>query len=116
VEKSRRGVDRLARPVLFGDNGAVRVNYEIDGWHLGERVVLEVESGRGWQGNAFYRDIVRMSLIHDARFGAVGMRSSYSFGGGEPQNDFAKARDQLDAVYASGRLMLPFEGMLLFGW
>ena len=29
---------------------------------------------------------------------------------------YRDARDQLDAIYASGRLRLPFEGVLLFGY
>ena len=29
---------------------------------------------------------------------------------------FREAKDQLDAVYASDRLRLPFEGLLLFGY
>jgi hypothetical protein len=29
---------------------------------------------------------------------------------------YRDARNQLDAIYASGRLALPFEGVLLFGY
>jgi len=29
---------------------------------------------------------------------------------------YHEAHDQLDAIYASGRLRLPFEGVLLFGY
>jgi hypothetical protein len=29
---------------------------------------------------------------------------------------YHEARDQLDAIFASGRLKLPFEGVLLFGY
>lgn len=31
-------------------------------------------------------------------------------------HSYRDARDQLDAIYASGRLALPFEGVLLFGY
>jgi hypothetical protein len=44
------------------------------------------------------------------------MRLSYSYGNVKNQNDYAKAKEQLDAIYASGRLTLPFKGILLFGW
>ena len=29
---------------------------------------------------------------------------------------YTEAKGTLDAIYASGRLQLPFEGLLLFGW
>jgi hypothetical protein len=116
IEKGKKKSEKIYRPVLFGDSGKSKVNYEIDGWHPIHRVVLEVESGRGWQGNAFYRDLIRSSLIQGADFLAVGLRSSYSYAGVNNQNDYLKARDQMDAIFASGRLELPFEGILLFGW
>ena len=78
--------------------------------------MLEIESGRGWQGSAFFRDLVRTSLIHGARYLVIGLRLSYTYGTVTSQNDFEKGRDQLDALYASGRLVLPFDGVLLFGW
>jgi hypothetical protein len=116
IEAGKKDVDKIFRPVLFGDGGISKVNYEIDGWHPEHKVVLEIESGRGWQGNAFFRDLIRSSLIQGADYLAVGLRSSYSYANVKNQNDFLKARDQMDAIFASGRLQLPFEGMLVFGW
>lgn len=117
VESSKRRADKIHRPVLFGDNGVVRVKQEIDGWNPHERVVLEVESARAVQGNAIYRDLVRASLITDADYLALGVRSRYQYGArNTSQNDFAYTRDALDSIYASGRLGLPFRGILLFGW
>ena len=116
IEAGKKAIDKISRPVLFGDSGVSKVNYEIDGWHPIHKVVLEIESGRGWQGNAFFRDLIRTSLIQGADYLAVGLRTSYSFGNVKNQNDFVKARDQMDAIYASGRLQLPFEGILIFGW
>ena len=116
IEAGKKDVDKIFRPVLFGDGGISKVNYEIDGWHPEHKVVLEIESGRGWQGNAFFRDLIRSSLIQGADYLAVGLRSSYSYANVKNQNDFVKARDQMDAIFASGRLQLPFEGILVFGW
>lgn len=31
-------------------------------------------------------------------------------------SSYRKAKDQLDAIYANGRLVLPFDGVLLFGY
>jgi hypothetical protein len=56
---------------LFGENGAPEVNYEIDAFHDELGIAVEVEAGRGAAGNADYRDIVRTSLILDARYMAL---------------------------------------------
>lgn len=116
IETGKKDVDKIFRPVLFGDGGISKVNYEIDGWNPLHKVVLEIESGRGWQGNAFFRDLIRSSLIQGTDYLAVGLRTSYSYAKVKNQNDYAKARDQMDAIFASGRLQLPFEGILIFGW
>jgi len=116
VETGKKDAQKIFRPVLYGDNGKTRVSYEIDGWHPEYKIVLEIESGRGWMGNAFYRNLIRTSIIQDADYLILGMRLSYSYGKVKSQNDYSKAKEQLDAVFASGRLTLPFKGVLLFGW
>jgi len=41
----------------------------------------------------------------------------YKSGGRDTvSHDFGNTRDLLDALFASGRLGLPFEGILLFGY
>jgi hypothetical protein len=82
-------------------------------------VVVEVEAGRGARGNAVYRDLVRTSLIVGARFLALGVMAEYrhqSAGRAISIASYRDARDMLDAVFASQRLGLPFEGVLLFGY
>ena len=116
IETWKKDIQKIFRPVLYGDKGKTRVSYEIDGWHPEHKIVLEIESGRGWMGNAFYRDLIRTSIIQDADYLILGMRLSYSYCKVKSQNDYAKAKEQLDAIYASGRLTLPFKGVLLFGW
>ena len=119
VEKGKKKTDRLARPVLFGDQGHPRVNYEIDAALEEVGVLLEVEAGRGWMGNAVYRDLIRTSLIVVARYLALCVMNEYRYKSGGKQTvsrDFQLASDQLDAIYASGRLAFPFEGVLLVGY
>jgi hypothetical protein len=119
VERGKRKVDKVFRPVLFGAQGRARVTYEIDAAHDELGVVVEVEAGRGARGNAAYRDLVRTSLIVGARFLVLGVMSEYRHQTGGKQTRVESYREissQLDAVYASGRLGLPFEGVLLFGY
>jgi hypothetical protein len=82
-------------------------------------VVVEIEAGRGARGNAVYRDLIRASLLLDARYLALGVLNTYRHNLRDRRvsvESFREARDQLDAVYASNRLQLPFQGLLLFGY
>lgn len=119
IEAGRRAADRITLPVLFGEQGRPRVKYDVDGVHDELGVLLEVEAGRGARGNAVYRDLVRTSLIFDARYLALGVMDEYHHqSGGRPVvvRSYNDAKDQIDAIYASQRLRLPFEGLLLFGY
>lgn len=105
--------------MLFGENGVPSVSYEIDAFHDAEGIVVEVEAGRGARGNAGYRDIVRTSLIVDAQFLVLLLPLAYrhqSSGREIAVRAYEDARAQLDAIYASERLRLPFTGTLLVGY
>jgi hypothetical protein len=115
IEKGKTKAQKIERPVLHGDNGIPRVKYEIDGWHNSYKAVMEVESGRGWQGNAVYRDLIRASIMQEVDYLLLGVRQQYKYAN-VTQNDFEKTREQVEAIYASARLNLPFKGLLVFGW
>lgn len=119
VETSKRAEHKIRRPVLFGDQGAAAVAYELDAFHDELGIAVEVEAGRGAQNNADYRDLIRASLVLDANYCALVMPSVYRFSsGGKAQTTraYASTRMQLDAIYASHRLQLPFLGLLLVGY
>lgn len=115
VERDKRAVSKLTRPVLFGENGKATVEYDVDAFHPIDEVVLEVEAGRGAASNADYRDIVRSSLLVGVRYLALAVMIEYR-GGGRPIRSYENTRNQLDAIYASERLHLPFQGVLLVGY
>lgn len=114
VESGKTKAAKISRPVLFGENGVAEVSYEIDGFHDQLGVAVEVEAGRGAANNADYRDLVRTSLILDANFLAMLMPITYR--STTSIQAYSKARAQLDAIYASSRLKLPFRGVLLVGY
>lgn len=119
IERGKAKDQKIRRPVLFGDQGVERVAYEIDGMHDELGILVEIEAGRGVMGNAIYRDLVRTSLVVDARYLALGVMQEYRYKSGGRQArsaDYLSTKSLLDAVYASGRLKLPFEGVLLFGY
>jgi len=114
VESGKSKAAKIFRPVLFGDNGMPEVSYEIDAFHDDLGIAVEVEAGRGAANNADYRDIVRTSLILDANYLALLMPITYRSTTSVPA--FSRARQQLEAIYASNRLKLPFSGVLLVGY
>ncbi len=118
VETGKRAEQKIRRPVLFGENGIPKVNYEIDAFHDGHGVALEVEAGRGASNNADYRDILRSALILDATYLALLMPKIYRHGSNPVTTikAYQNTKNQLDAVFASRRLRLPFEGVLLIGY
>ena len=119
VERGKRADEKVRRPVLFGQRASERVAYEVDAFHDILGIVLEVEAGRGALGNAVYRDLIRASLIIDAQFLALGVMQEYRYRSRGKLMHYGSYRDTtstLDAVYASGRMRLPFEGVLVFGY
>jgi hypothetical protein len=119
VEANKTMAGKIRRPVLFGENGQASVAYEIDAFHDAQGIVVEVEAGRGAMSNAIYRDIVRTSLIVDAEYLALLVPSEYHYksgGKGYVVQAYTNTRAQLDAIYASDRLKLPFRGVLLVGY
>lgn len=118
-EVTKARTDKIRRPVLFGSEGSELVAYEIDAFHDELGIVLEIEAGRGRHGGAFFRDLIRTSLIVGAEYLAIGMLIQYRYqsgGRGVSGDDYLWALAELDAVFASGRLKLPFRGVLLFGY
>jgi hypothetical protein len=119
VESGKKACDRIRRPVLFGGNGHAEVSYEIDAFHDGHGIVVEVEAGRGAANNATYRDIIRASLILDAQYLVLLLPVAYRFNNRNQATSVPVYRhclDLLSALYASQRLPLPLQGVLLVGY
>lgn len=115
IEGSKAKADKITRPVLFGEAGRARVSYEVDGFHPQHRVVIEVEAGRGAANNADYRDLIRSSLMVDADYLALAVMLECT-SGKTMIRSYEQTRERIDAIYASDRLKLPLEGILLIGY
>ena len=119
VESGKSTAEKITRPVLFGNDGKAEVSYDIDAFHDDLGIAVEVEAGRGASNGADYRDIVRTSLLLDANYLALFMPICYHYQlKGKPQITSAHLNTgrQLNAIYASQRLQLPFDGILLIGY
>jgi hypothetical protein len=119
VERGKKRLGKLPRPVFFGDEGSYLRTYEIDAFEPTNGIALEVEAGRATMGNAIYCDLVQGSLMVDARFLALAVPLEYRYQSGarltrEPS--YAKTYSVVEAIYGSPRLTLPFDGLLLIGY
>ena len=119
VEHGKTAAGKLFRPVLFGDNGSVERQYQIDAYNSQTRVALEVEAGRSVLGNAIYWDLIQMSLLVDVSYAVVAIPIEYRYKNKGRQSMTAPYRDCttiLEAIYGGRRLELPFDGFLLIGY
>lgn len=117
VERGKLAHEKVRRTVLYGENGVPHVNYDVDAFNDYIGAAVEVEAGRGAANNADYRDIVRTALILDADF--LVLVQPYLYRSNQSAKGipaYENSRDQLDAIYQSRRLQLPFKGVLLIGY
>lgn len=111
VEKSKKDDDKIKRPVFFGENGEAALQYEVDAYHPEWRCGMEVEAGRAWMGNAFYRDIVQALVMVEVDTLVVALPNAYKYqNSGRPavSNDYEKATNVAQAVFGHSRVQMPY--------
>ena len=119
VEAGKKRDEKLRRPVLFGELGHESQAYEVDAFHPELGIALEVEAGRGARGNAVYRDLIQTSLLVDAQHLVLAVQLTYRHqqsGREVTVQSYRDTQNLLNAIYASQRLQLPLEGILLVGY
>jgi len=97
--------------VWFGLNGKVDKEYRVDAYHEEGGYVVEVEAGAGMSNNRFLVDLFKACTIHDVEHLAIAVRNRYKGG-----NDFNRAVAFIDTLYASNRIVLPLEEVLIVGY
>jgi hypothetical protein len=115
VEKGKAKVQKILRPVLFGEMGEVGMSYDIDAYESKNQIVFEVEAVRTIRANALYKALIEMSLMVDARYGAIAVPLRYQYKSGT-EHPYQSSLRIVDAIYTSGRLKLPLDGFLLVGY
>ncbi len=118
VERGKRKVDKIERPVLFGEGGIPTVRYEIDAFHQEWQCGLEVEAGRAWQGNAVYRDLIITSLMANVEHFVLAVPNAYRYRSGGRAivgPDYKKTSDLSETIYGHRRLALPY-GLTVLGY
>jgi hypothetical protein len=111
VEESKKDKDKIQVPVLFGRNGSLEKYFEADCYNPSEKIVIEVEAGRAVTNYQFLKDIFQACVMHDIDYLVVAVRNVY-----RSQKDFDSVINFLDTLYASNRLKLPLNGILIIGY
>ena len=108
---------RLPRPVLFGDEGSVIKSFNVDAFHPGLGIALELESGGAMYNNRVLLDLMKMCLAVDVRFGVIAVPLDYTTDKKTWQPPFSDALKLFDSIYANPeRFAVPLEGLLILGY
>jgi len=111
VESSKRTVDKIRVPVLFGKNGRLEKYFDADAYHALNHTVIEVEAGRAVDNYQFLKDLFQACLMHDVLHLVIAVRQHY-----RGDRDFDTVLSFFDALYTSGRLSLPLNGVLIIDY
>jgi len=111
VEKSKKQVDRIKVPVLFGKNGVLEKYFDADGFNSKTKTVIEVEAGRGVTNYQFLKDLFQACMMHNVDYLIIAIRNVYA-----KRKDFEVVITFFDTLYASNRIELPLKGILIIGY
>jgi hypothetical protein len=111
IEKSKKSSDKIKVPVLFGQNGKLEKYFDADGYNAATKTVIEVEAGRAVTNYQFLKDLFQACMMYEVDYLVIAVRKDYR---GNP--DFQNVITFFDTLYASGRLQLPLNGILIIGY
>nr|WP_314498700.1 hypothetical protein [uncultured Chryseobacterium sp.] len=101
VELSKRVIDKIKIPVLFGLNGKLEKYFDADAYNEEFKTVIEVEAGRAVTNYQFLKDLFQACIMHEVDHLVIAVRKSY-----KKNQDFQTVITFFDTLYASGRLTL----------
>ena len=104
VESGKR-IIRKFTPVTFGENGVSDLKYEIDAFHEGLGVGIEVEAGRGFSGNAIYRDLVQGIVMNGVDHLVIAVCNHYH---SNNSDDYSKCLSICEGFFIQNRVKLPY--------
>lgn len=111
VESSKSQGGKIRVPVLYGANGRVDKYFDVDAYHHTEKIVLEVEAGRGVSNYQFLKDLFEACVMQDVDYAAIAVRQDY-----RGSKDYEKVVTFIETIFASNRLFLPLRGVLIIGY
>ena len=111
VEKSKKDIDKIKIPVLYGECGKPSLNFEADAFNTDTKIVIEVEAGRAVTNYQFLKDFFEACCMDSAEYLCIAVRMQY-----KASADYKKVCDFFEAMYASNRFQVPLKGILVIGY
>lgn len=112
VEKSKKDLDKIKIPVLFGLNGKLEKSFDADAFDSANKTVIEIEAGRGVTNFQFLKDLFQACMMLDTDYLTIAVRKIYL----KKHRDFQTVVSFFDTLYASQRIKLPLKGILIIGY
>ena len=117
VERGKAKSQKISRPVLYGKDGKVDKQFEVDAWHAETGSIIEVEAGRGVVNHQFLKDFFEACVIQDAKYLTIAVCKGYQPASYKtPANDFETVTTFFETIFASNRLVIPLHGILIIGY
>lgn len=111
VEHSKQSIDKIKVPVLYGNNGKVQLAFEADAYNKDLGYVIEVEAGRAVTNYQFLKDFFEACMMSNVNYLCIAVRNIY-----KNSKDFDRVCKFFDALFASRRLEIPLNGVLVIGY
>lgn len=111
VESGKQRGQKVIVPVLYGMNGEVVKSYDADAHHVKAGLVVEVEAGRAVANNQYLKDLFQACLMDGIHELCIAVRLRY-----RKNSDFEDVVRFMQTLYASTRVRLPLEGVLVIGY
>jgi hypothetical protein len=117
VERGKTRAEKIYRPVLYGKDGSIDKAFEVDAWQESTGTIIEVEAGRAVINHQFLKDFFEACVIQDARYLVIAVCKAYKPASLKtPSNDFEIVTTFMETMFASGRLQIPLEGIMIVGY
>lgn len=119
VENGRGNMVRV--PVLYGRNGSLEKFFNADAYNENSGIVIEIEAGRAVDNNQFLKDLFQACMMDGVSYLVIAVRNFYrtkanNTKGYKEDKDFEAVSLFIETLYASDRLKLPLEGILIIGY
>ena len=111
VETGKKTINKIFVPVLYGINGVLEQHFDADAYNEQQQIVIEVEAGRAVTNYQFLKDLFEACVMDNVEYLVIAVRNIYN---GNP--DFNKVVTFFNTLYASNRLKLPLQGVLIIGY
>jgi hypothetical protein len=111
VETSKKDIDKIKVPVLFGMNGKLEKYFDADAYNEALKTVIEVEAGRAVSNYQFLKDLFQACMMHELEYLVIVVRNTYN-----KNKDFQSVITFFETLYNSDRLKLPLKGILIIGY